>query len=38
MPLNISPKAALSGTTLDATRADVGTAQFEMIIVFKPRI
>jgi hypothetical protein len=37
MPLNISPKAALSGTTLDGTRADVGTAQFEMIIVFKPR-
>jgi hypothetical protein len=38
MPLNVSPKAALSGNTLDASRTDAGSAEFELIIVFKPQI
>jgi len=38
MPLNVSPKAALSGNTLDATRAESGSAEFELIVVFKPRV
>jgi hypothetical protein len=36
MPLNVSPGAALSGNTLDS-RAEVGTAEFELVIVLKPR-
>jgi hypothetical protein len=35
---NVSPKAALSGNTLDATRTDAASAEFELIIVFKPQI
>jgi hypothetical protein len=38
MPLNVSPTAALSGNTLDSTRAQAGTAEFELIVVFKPRV
>jgi hypothetical protein len=38
MPLNVSPKAALSGNTLDASRTDAGSAEFELLIVFKPQI
>jgi hypothetical protein len=38
MPLNVSPKAALSGNTLDSSRAEAGSAEFELVIVFKPRI
>jgi hypothetical protein len=38
MPLNVSPKAALSGNTLDASRTEAGSAEFELIIVFKPQI
>ena len=30
MPLNVSPKAVLSGNTLDASRAETGTAEFEL--------
>jgi hypothetical protein len=37
MPLNISPKAVLSGNTLDS-RAETGTAEFELQIVLKPKI
>jgi hypothetical protein len=37
MPLNVSPKAALSGNTLDTARAESSSAEFELIIVFKPR-
>src|SRR5688572_2500699 len=35
MPLNVSPKAVLSGNTLDS-RTAAGSAQFELVIVFKP--
>ncbi|HUP94179.1 MAG TPA: hypothetical protein VM164_04675 [Burkholderiales bacterium] len=38
MPLNVSPKAALSGNTLDSSRAEAGSAEFELVIVFKPRV
>ncbi len=38
MPLNVSPQAALSGNTLDASRAQTGTAEFELVVVFKPRV
>lgn len=38
MPLDVSPKAVLSGNTRDASRAQTGTAEFELVIVFKPRI
>ncbi|MGZ5228150.1 MAG: hypothetical protein ACXWCS_28675, partial [Burkholderiales bacterium] len=38
LPLNVSPKAALSGNTLDASRTEAGSAEFELIIVFKPQI
>lgn len=38
MPLNVSPKATLSGNTLDASRTEADSAEFELIIVFKPRI
>jgi hypothetical protein len=34
MPLNVSPTAVLSGNTLP-TRADTGTAEFELVIVLK---
>ena len=37
MPLNVSPKAVLSGNTLDS-RAESGTAEFEFIIVLKPKV
>ena len=37
MPLNVSPGAALSGNTLD-TRSEAGTAEFELLIVLKPRL
>jgi hypothetical protein len=37
MPLNVSPKAVLSGNTLDS-RAEGGTAEFELVIVFKPKV
>jgi len=37
MPLNVSSKAVLSGNTLDS-RAEAGTAEFELVIVLKPRI
>lgn len=36
MPLNVSPKAVLSGTTLDSPTQTV-TAEFEIVVVFKPR-
>jgi len=36
MPLNISPKSVLSGNTLDS-RGESGTAEFELVIVLKPR-
>ena len=35
MPLNVSPKAVLSGNTLDSRTAS-GSAQFELVIVLKP--
>ena len=38
LPLNVSPKAALSGNTLDASRSEATSAEFELIIVLKPRI
>ncbi|HEV7800626.1 MAG TPA: hypothetical protein VGP15_06080 [Burkholderiales bacterium] len=38
MPLNVSPQAALSGNTLDATRSETATAQFDLTVVFKPRL
>ena len=37
MPLNISPKSVLSGNTLDS-RSESGTAEFELVIVMKPRV
>ena len=37
MPLNVSPKSVLSGTTADS-RAESGIAEFELLIVLKPRI
>jgi hypothetical protein len=37
MPLNVSPTAALSGNTLSAAKAEAATAEFEIIVVFKPR-
>ena len=37
MPLNVSPKSVLSGNTLDS-RAESGTAEFELVIVLKPRV
>ena len=37
MPLNVSPKAVLSGNTLDS-RAESGSAEFELVIVFKPKV
>lgn len=37
MPLNVSPTAALSGNTLDASRPQRGTAEFELSVVLKPR-
>lgn len=38
MPLNVSPTAALSGNTQDTTRSEASTAEFELIVVFKPRL
>jgi hypothetical protein len=38
MPLNVSPTAPLSGNTLDSTRSAAATAEFEIVVVFKPRI
>jgi hypothetical protein len=38
MPLNVSPTAALSGTTHSASRSDASTADFELLVVFKPRL
>lgn len=38
MPLNVSPTAALSGNTLDSTRTQAAAAEFELIVVFKPRV
>ena len=35
MPLNVSPKAVLSGNTLDS-RTSSGSAEFELVIVLKP--
>lgn len=37
MPLNVDPKSVLSGNTLDS-RADSGAAEFELVIVLKPRV
>ena len=37
MPLNVSPKSVLSGNTLDS-RSESGTAEFELVIVMKPRV
>jgi hypothetical protein len=37
MPLNVSPKSVLSGTTIDS-RAQTNTAEFELLIVLKPRL
>ncbi|MDB5863820.1 MAG: hypothetical protein JWO70_1626 [Betaproteobacteria bacterium] len=38
MPLNVSPTAPLSGNTLDSARSAAATAEFEIVVVFKPRI
>jgi hypothetical protein len=38
MPLNVSPTAALSGNTLDSTRTEAAKADFELVVVFKPRV
>jgi hypothetical protein len=38
MPLNVSPTAALSGNTQASTRPEASTAEFELVVVFKPRI
>jgi hypothetical protein len=37
MPLDVSPKAVLSGNTLE-TRAETATAEFELAIVLKPKV
>jgi hypothetical protein len=37
MPLNVSPKSILSGNTLDSRTAS-GTAEFELVIVLKPKV
>ena len=37
MPLNVSPKSVLSGNTLDS-RAETGSAEFELVIVLKPKV
>jgi hypothetical protein len=38
MPLNVSPTAALSGTTQTASRPESSTAEFELVVVLKPRL
>jgi hypothetical protein len=38
MPLNVSPTAALSGNTASVSRSETSTAEFELIIQFKPRV
>jgi hypothetical protein len=37
MPLNVSPTAALSGTTA-AARSESSAAEFELVIIYKPRL
>jgi len=37
MPLNVSPTAVLSGNTLES-RAETRTAEFELVIVLKPKV
>src|SRR5690606_39129603 len=37
MPLDVSSQAVLSGNTLD-TKAETGSAEFELAIVLKPRL
>lgn len=37
MPLDVSPKAVLSGNTLES-KADAATAEFELAIVLKPKV
>jgi hypothetical protein len=37
MPLDVSPNAILSGTTLDSLPAPT-SAEFELLIVYKPRV
>ena len=37
MPLNVSPKAVLSGNTLDADVV-TGSAEFEIVVVLQPRV
>ena len=37
MPLDVSSKAVLSGTTLDA-RPSAGSAEFELVVVLKPLV
>jgi hypothetical protein len=37
MPLDVSPKAVLSGNTLES-RGDAATAEFELAIVLKPKV
>jgi hypothetical protein len=38
MPLNVSPTAPLTGNTLEGARGDAPSAEFELVIAFKPRI
>jgi hypothetical protein len=38
MPLDVSPRAALSGDTKNMSRSEAGPAEFELLIVFKPVI
>lgn len=38
MPLDVSPRAVLSGNTQNTSRSEAATAEFELLIVFKPLI
>ena len=38
MPLNVSPTAPLSGNTLSSAKAEAAIAEFELVVVFKPRV
>jgi hypothetical protein len=38
LPLNVNPTLQLSGNTLDVPERQTGTADFELLVVFKPNV
>ena len=38
LPLNVNPTLQLSGNTLDAPERQTGTADFKLLVVFKPSV